>query len=123
MRALFSSTKSITEDKHVRDLLYGIKNPTINAAKPTILVNPHLGNDFMAAATHLAASLQLHTATQYNISKIGKGGGGRGRGGSGRQHPSMINGIALLQRKNINCLIHGSKTQHQLFSALTMFLP
>jgi len=49
----------ISADKQVRDLLQGIQDPKVNAAKETILANNHLRNDFTAAVTHIATSLQL----------------------------------------------------------------
>jgi len=52
----------VSADKRVRDLLQGIKDPKANAAKETILANNHLRNDFTAAVTHLATSLQLQSS-------------------------------------------------------------
>jgi hypothetical protein len=92
----------ISEEKHVRDLLYNIKDssPVANAAKGTILTLPTLRNNFSNAVAHLTTALQLGQSFQEtrNISSantIGKGrssqgnqgrGGGRsrGRGGCGR---------------------------------------
>jgi hypothetical protein len=82
----------ISEEKRVRDLLQGIKDPTINAAKEAILAKPNLRSNFTTAVTHLASSLQLNLSLQdsQNINSItsdrdakgGRGGrGGRGRGG------------------------------------------
>jgi hypothetical protein len=81
----------ISEEKRVRDLLQGIKDPTINAAKEAILANINLRSNFTNAVTHLATSLQLNLSLQdsRNISSItsskytrgGRGGrNGRGRG-------------------------------------------
>jgi hypothetical protein len=85
----------ISEEKRVRDLLQGIKDPTITAAKEAILANPNLRGNFSNAVTHLATSLQLNLSLQENrnVSGLssagrgrgrGRGGGGRGRGGRGR---------------------------------------
>jgi len=83
----------------VRDLLQGIKDPKANAAKETVLANAALRNDFSAAVSHLATSLQLQGSiselSNRNVSGLqtgkGKGKGGRGtrsgrggRGGRGR---------------------------------------
>jgi hypothetical protein len=81
----------VSEEKRVRDLLQGIKDPTVNAAKEAILANPNLRSNFTNVVTHLATSLQLNMSLQdsRNISSImsgqhGRGGrGGRGRGCSG----------------------------------------
>jgi hypothetical protein len=87
----------ISPDKRVCDLLQGIKDLKANAAKETILANQHLRNDFSAAVTHLATSLQLQgiisedstrnvSGTQSGRANQGQGkgrggrGGGRGRG-------------------------------------------
>lgn len=84
-------------------MLQGIKDPKANAAKETILANQHLRNDFSAAVTHLATSLQLQgiiskdstrnvSGMQSGQANQGRGkdrggkGGGRGRGrGRGRK--------------------------------------
>jgi hypothetical protein len=47
----------VSPDKHLRDLLQGIKDPKANAAKETILANNHMRNDFSVAVTHLTTSL------------------------------------------------------------------
>jgi len=82
----------VSADKRVRDLLQGIKDPRANAAKETILANNHLRNDFNAAVTHLATSLQLQGSisegSTRNVSGLqgSRGGHGRqvrGRGGRG----------------------------------------
>jgi hypothetical protein len=83
----------ISDEKRVRDLLQGIKDPTINAAKEAILANPNLRSNFHNAVTHLATSLQLNLSLQdsRNISSLTtgrgrgmKGGRGRGRSATGR---------------------------------------
>ncbi len=71
----------ISEEKRVRDLLQGLKDPSINAAKEAILSNPNLRSNFTSAITHLATSLQLNLSLQdiRNISGINtniQGGGG-----------------------------------------------
>jgi hypothetical protein len=50
----------VSEEKRVRDLLQGIKDPSINAAKEAILANANLRSNFTSAVTHLATSLQLN---------------------------------------------------------------
>jgi hypothetical protein len=47
----------ISQDKRVRDLLQGIKDPTAKAAKETVLATPHLRSNFTNAVTHLATSI------------------------------------------------------------------
>jgi hypothetical protein len=80
----------ISEEKHVRDLLTRIKDPTANATKQAILVTPNLRSNFNNAVTHLATSLQLNLALQdtRNIGATitGRGGRGGGRGGRGHQN-------------------------------------
>lgn len=61
----------------MRDLLQGIKDPKANAAKETVLANAALRNDFSAAVSHLATSLQLQGTRS---GRGGRGGRGRGRG-------------------------------------------
>jgi hypothetical protein len=79
----------VSEDKRVRDLLQGIKDPAAKAAKETVLATPHLRNNFTNAVTHLATSLQLNLSLQdnRNVSGVasGRGQGGRTnyRGGHG----------------------------------------
>jgi hypothetical protein len=78
----------VSEEKRVRDLLQGIKDPTVNAAKEAILANPNLRSNFTNAVTHLATSLQLNMSLldSRNISSIMSGRQGRGgRGGRGRR--------------------------------------
>jgi hypothetical protein len=74
----------------VRDLLQGIKDPKANAAKETILANNHLRNDFAAAVTHLATSLQLQGSISdsniRNVSGTQTARGQGGRQGHGRGH-------------------------------------
>ncbi len=69
--------KPISEDKRVRDLLQGIKDPAAKAAKETVLATPHLQNIFTNAVTHLATSLQLNLSLQdsRNISGVSSGRG------------------------------------------------
>jgi hypothetical protein len=80
----------VSADKRVRDLLQGIKDPKANAAKETILANNHLWNDFLAAVTHLATSLQLQgsisDSNTKNVSgaQTARGQGGRQGRGRGR---------------------------------------
>jgi len=89
----------VSEEKRVRDLLQGIKDPSINAAKEAILANANLRSNFTSAVTHLATSLQLNLSIQdsRNIGSItsgsgrghrgsrgGRGGRGRGRDGGNR---------------------------------------
>jgi len=87
----------VSEEKRVRDLLQGIKDPSINAAKEAILANANLCSKFVSAVTHLATSLQLNLSLQdsHNIGSItsgrndrgpqgGRGGRGRGKDGSNR---------------------------------------
>jgi hypothetical protein len=78
----------VSADKRVRDLLQGIKDPKANAAKETILANNHLRNDFTAAVTHLATSLQLQSSisegSNRNIRGLQCGHGNGGRQGRGR---------------------------------------
>jgi hypothetical protein len=73
----------IPSDKHVRDLLNGIKDPKAEAAKQAVLANANLRTDFDAALTHLATSLQLNTnLTERNVSAVNSGRGGRSGGRS-----------------------------------------
>jgi hypothetical protein len=82
----------VSDEKRVRDLLQGIKDPTVNAAKEAILANPNLCSNFTYAVTHLATSLPLNMSLQEsrNISLLtsgrntrgGRGGRRRGRGGN-----------------------------------------
>jgi hypothetical protein len=78
----------ISADKRVRDLLQGIKDTRANAAKETILANNHLRNDFNAAVTHLATSLQLQKSmsdgNNRNVSGLQAGRGNSQRQGRGR---------------------------------------
>jgi len=73
-------------DKRVRGLLQGIKDPKANAVKEMILENYHLCNDFTAAVTHLATSLQLQGSLSDNQARnvsglqSGCGNNNRGRG-------------------------------------------
>jgi len=80
----------ISEEKHVRDLLTGIKDPTANAAKQAIFATPNLRSNFNNAVTHLATSLQLNLALQdtrnIGAANTDRGGRGGGRGGRGRQN-------------------------------------
>ncbi|MFN9959000.1 MAG: hypothetical protein ACK55I_38400, partial [bacterium] len=70
------------EEKRVRDLLQGIKDPSINAAKEAILANANLRSNFTSAVTHLATSLQLNLSLQdsRNIGSITSGSGRNHRG-------------------------------------------
>jgi len=72
----------VSEEKRVRDLLQGIKDPSINAAKEAILANANLRSNFMSAVTHLATSLQLNLSLQdsRNIGSITSGSGRNHRG-------------------------------------------
>lgn len=94
---LHQNDETIPEDKRVRDLLTGIKDASLNAAKQTIMAMPTLRTDFAAAVSHLATSLQMNAALLPDVRNIstttssGRGGGrgsnnrGRGRGrGKGR---------------------------------------
>jgi len=66
--------------------LQGIKDPKANAVKEMILENYHLCNDFTAAVTHLATSLQLQGSLSDNQARnvsglqSGCGNNNRGRG-------------------------------------------
>jgi len=93
----------IPEDKRVRDLLTGIKDTSLNAAKQTIMAMPTLRADFAATVAHLATSLQMNAALLPDVRNIssaitttgrgdgrgnnrgrGRGRGGKRRGGGGR---------------------------------------
>jgi hypothetical protein len=86
----------IPEDKCVRDLLMGIRDQSLNAAKQTIMAIQDLRGDFAATVAHLATTIQMNAAItpdNRNISGVasnkgaeggGRGGRGRGRGGRGR---------------------------------------
>jgi hypothetical protein len=74
----------IPEDKRVQDLLTGIKDTSLNAAKQTILAIPELRMDFAATVSHLATSLQMNAALMpdnRNISGVSSGKGNNGGGG------------------------------------------
>jgi hypothetical protein len=91
----------IPEDKRVRDLLTGIKDQFLNAAKQIIMAFPDLRGDFAATDSHLAATIQMNAALtpdNQNISGVNSGRGegqkpefswwqnqGRGRGGRNGQ--------------------------------------
>jgi hypothetical protein len=93
----------IPEDKRVRDLLTGINDTSLNAAKHMVMVMPTLWADFAATVAHLATSLQMNAALLPDVRNIssaitttgrggrkgnnrgrGRGRGGKGRGGGGR---------------------------------------
>jgi uncharacterized phage-associated protein len=94
--------QQIPADKRVRDLLQGIKDPKANAAKETVLANATLRNDFLAAVSHLATSLQLQgSISDSNIRNVsglqtGKGRGKAGRG-RGRGHNIYLGNYMLEQ--------------------------
>jgi hypothetical protein len=82
----------ISKEKHVRDLLQGIKDNSAaaNAAKGAILATPTLRNSFDNAVAHLATTLQLNMSMNdiRNISASGTQNN-HGRGGGyqgGRQY-------------------------------------
>ena len=75
----------IPEDKRVRDLLTGIKDQSLNAAKQTIMAIQDLRSDFAAAVSHLMTTIQMNAALtpdNRNISGVASGRGSGGRGGN-----------------------------------------
>jgi hypothetical protein len=75
----------IPKDKRVRDLLTGIKDPSLNAAKQTIMAIQDLCSDFAATVAHIATTIQMNAALMpdnRNISGVASGCGGGGRGGN-----------------------------------------
>ena len=74
----------VSEEKHGRDLLKGIKDPSTIAAKEAILANRKiLCSNFTYTVTHLATSLQLNMSIKdnRNIGSVTSGRNIRGRGG------------------------------------------
>jgi len=70
----------IPEDKRVRDLLTGIKDQFLNAAKQIIMAFPDLRGDFAATDSHLAATIQMNAALTPDNQNISGVNSGRGEG-------------------------------------------
>jgi len=71
--------ETIPEDKRVCDLLTGIKDTSLNAAKQTNMAIQELRTDFASAVSHIAATIQMNAALtpdNRNISGLAAGQGG-----------------------------------------------
>lgn len=89
---LESAEDPLTQDRKVRILLKGIRDPQLDAATKAVVATPHLKASFESARNYIAQfkleDESMQSKNSRNVSSVtrngGQGRGGRGRGGRGR---------------------------------------
>ncbi len=120
----------VSEEKKVRDLLKKITDPTLEAAKQAIRINPMYKQDFSLAANFLSSSVTpLTKGRERTISSIkqqqnkqknsqqnskGRGRGGDGRGGSAATGYIQPEDWSKMSREQQNSVLEARGTKRHI---------